>query len=88
LHTACPPAAALPPADDRADAKQVAGLALQMGKASTEDTLRLAFDCYLAKKGKPVDGTGQLGPDELHSVLQVSEGLPGGWEVGKGGREC
>lgn len=50
---------------------RVAGLALLMSRSSTEEMLRLVFNSYLAERGRPVDGTGALGPQELQAVLQV-----------------
>lgn len=55
----------------------MAGLSLLMSKGSSEDTLRLVFNCYLAQQGQPVDGTGQLGPDGLQSALEVRRGRQG-----------
>lgn len=52
-----------------------------MAQSGTEETLRLVFNSYLAQQGRPVDGTGNLRPDDLHSVLQARS-------RGRGGAAC
>lgn len=55
-----------------------AELALLMSKSGAEGTLWLVFHSYLSEKGRPVDGSAQLGAEDLHCVLQVREATPPG----------
>ncbi|PRW60582.1 respiratory burst oxidase-like protein B [Chlorella sorokiniana] len=48
----------------------VAGLSLLLSKGSSEDTLHMVFNAYLAQEGQPVDGTGNLGAAGLQCALE------------------
>ena len=73
-HRAAPrhfPSAPVPGAGGGATPACVAGLVLLTASNSTEGALRLGWNAYLAQHGQPVDGSGQLGPADLQSVLEV-----------------